>query len=167
MKFSKRHFVSAVLAIIALPQILCAVDEYIWGSFNPATISLTNISKQSDIREGSAVITLTISGDDPEAIITADNTAAAQLSNGTDTLITEYKLTFDGDGSSSSGGVSMDEYVSYDSFLSPGGLAIKYAAGDNTVQVTLHVQASNRPNNVADKGNYKATQVLTVTWDGL
>jgi hypothetical protein len=168
MKFSKRHFVSAILAIIALPQILCALNEYQWqsGSFSP--ITLANISHQSDISTGSATLTLIISGDDAEAVITADNTAAAQLSNGTDTLVTEYSIGFDGDGTAISGGASMaeDEYESYDSFLS-GGVNIKYVPGDNNVRVTLRVRASNRPNNVADKGTYTATQTLTVTWDGL
>ena len=164
--FSNKHFVVMVLAIITLPQIICAVNEYVWGTFNPATISLTNISKQSDVREGSSTITLTISGADPEAVITADNTTAAQLSNGTDTLVTEYKLTFDGDGTSGSGGTSMTEYVAYDTFLSDG-LHIQQAGGDTNVQVTLHVQASNRPNEVSDAGDYTATQTITVTWDGL
>lgn len=154
------------LAILILPQIICAVNEYQWQSASFPVINLDPISSQTDYSEGSATLTLIISGDDPDAVITADNTAAAQLSNGTDTLITEYKLTFDGDGVSDSGATDMDNYVSYDSFLSSG-LTIQYASGDNSTQVTLHVKASNRPDNVSDAGSYTATQTITVTWDGL
>lgn len=166
MKFSNKHFVAVILAVIALPQMLCALNEYQWQSGSFSQITLENISHQSDVKTGSSTLVLNISGGDTEAVITADNTAAAQLSNGTDTLVTEYKLTFDGDGTAKSGGVSMNDYVSYDAFLS-GGLGIKYVPGDYDVEVTLFVRASNRPDNVADSGNYIATQTITVAWDGL
>ncbi|MEN6386802.1 MAG: hypothetical protein ABFD79_16605 [Phycisphaerales bacterium] len=165
MKKINKHFILAFFALIALPQVICAVNEFAWRT-DFAPIVLTNISQKSDVQEGSSTITLDVSGFDDEAIITANNEAGSVLTNGTDTLITEYKLTFDGDGTSKSGGNSMENYVSAGSFLDPG-MNIKYVPGDQEVEVKLHVRASNRADGVSDSGNYTATQTLTITWDGL
>ena len=80
------------------------------------------------------------------------------------TLVTEYRLTFDGDGSSATGGSTVD-WTSYDSFLSPAA-GITYIADDNDVEVTLYVRASNQANQLADAGTYTATQTLTAHWVG-
>ncbi len=167
MKISFKHLVIMMLAIITLPQIICADNEYQWRSASFDTISLTSITQQSDEQTGSSMLILDISGADTEAVITADNSTDAQLHNSTDTLVTKYKLKLDGDGSSKSGGTPTEtEWFTYDTFLS-GGLNIKYVPGDADVQVTLYVRASNRPGEVADSGNYTARQTITVTWDGL
>ena len=168
-----RHIVFATLALTILPTVICALNEYQWGTVTNIDIDTQDghITSQGDVRVGTTTITLNISGDDPEAIITADNSTAAQLTDtdggATDTLVTKYNLKFDGDGSSKSGGTSMEDdvYVDYDTFLS-GGVNIQYVNGDYDVQVTLSVKVSNRADNVSDSGVYSATQTLTVAWDG-
>lgn len=164
MKSLNTYFVSALL-IFALPALIWAFDGYHWR--NNQSIDLDtqagHITRQSDVREGSASFTIDIENVSGEAIITADNSVTAQLHNGASTLVTEYKLTFDGDGSDKTGGADT-AYSSYNSFLSPGTI-IKYVPGDYEVQVTLWVKASNISDNVADSGTYSATQTLTVTWN--
>ncbi len=162
MKFVISHFVIAIL-ILLLPGVLAyAVDFMYWDS-NFAPISLLSIDSQDRVREGSATVTLHTTGN---AQISADNTASgpAELSCATDTLVTEYKLSFDGNGSSATGG-SNTSYETYDSFLSTQS-SITYVTDDNDVQVTLYVRASNRTDDVADSDTYNATQTLTVSWVG-
>jgi hypothetical protein len=159
-----------ILAIVITPAIISA-DGYNWHS-NFGQITLENISSQSDVREGSSTVDLEITTTDENAIITADNGSAAQLTftsgSVTDTLVTEYKLTFDGDGTGTkSGAADMQNYVEYNNFLSSEGIEVKYVPGDPTIGVTLWVRASNRAHNVAETGTYTATQTLTITWDGL
>ena len=153
------HIIIAVLALAFSSTVICAEDIMYWGNFDP--ISLQSIDSQGQIRQSSATITLFTNGN---AQITANNTATAQLSYATDTLVTKYKLSFDGDGSSATGG-NDTSYETYDSFLSTPA-AITYVVSDDTVQVTLYVQASNRNDEVADSGTYNATQTLTVSWVG-
>jgi hypothetical protein len=165
MKLLKYHIIITVLALTCLPTVICA--QYLWRS-NSVAIDLDaqagHITKQSDIREGFATIILDVNGTVMEAQISAENGPDAQLHNTTDTLVTEYKLEFDGDGVSETGG-SNTEYIPYNSFLSPA-VTIKYYPGDNEVAVTLWVKASNTADNVADSGEYSAKQTLTVTWAG-
>jgi len=131
-----------------------------WNS-NFGPISLLSISSQAQSREDSSATTLYTSGN---AQITADNTATAQLSCATDTLDTQYKLAFDGDGSSATGG-SNTSYESYNTFLSSPA-TVTYIADDNDVQITLYVRASNYADEVSDSDTYNATQTLTVSWVG-
>jgi len=172
MILMNRHIVLSALAIILLPMAICAENGYQWGTVTDIDIDTQDghITKQSDIRVGSTAITMSISGADTEAIITADNSSAAQLKDtdggATDTLVTEYKLEFDGNGSSESGGTNT-EYATYDTFLSGGGVEVKYSNNDYDVVVTIYVRVSNRSDNVADAGVYSATQTLTVMWDGI
>jgi hypothetical protein len=130
------------------------------GDFNDITVS-EHITERDDVVSGSSTTTLYTSGD---AEISADNGATAQLSLGGRTLVTEYKLTFDGDGSSATGGSTVD-WTSYDSFLSPAA-SITYISDDNDVEVTLYVRASNYAGQLADAGTYTATQTLTAHWVG-
>ncbi len=167
MKSAIRHFVISVLAVAILPISICAENEFLWVAETFGPIELENISSQSDLKEGSASITLILTGEVVDAVLTADNSSTAQLHNASDTLVTEYKVTFDGDGVNGTGGTSMDNYVPYNDFLSGSGLDIKYKEGDTEVEVTLHVRASNRPDDVSDSGVYTATQTLTVSWGGL
>ncbi len=150
-----------------LCRIILAADEFQWREKNQ-TIDLDanggHIASQDDVREGSATFILDVNGIVDEAILTADNSAAAQLHSATDTLVTEYKIDFDGDGFSHTGGTGT-VYTDYASFLSPG-IQIKYVPGDKEVQVTLWIRASNQPDDVADSGIYSATQTLTVAWSG-
>ncbi len=131
-----------------------------WDS-NFGPIVLPSIASKNQVSEGSSYANLSIDGD---VEISADNPAAAQLSSAGDTLITEYKLTFDGDGSSATGG-SGTNYETYDTFLTTAAL-VRHKLGDDDVQVTLHVKASNYADDLANAGTYMATQTLTVHWVG-
>ncbi len=157
------------LFIIALPVTLLligfpvyvATQTMSWNGNFPA-INLANITSRSSVVEGNSTATLTLTGD---AEISADNTIAAQLTeSGGDTLVTEYKLTFDGNGSSDTGGDEVG-YTSYESFLTTAAY-VTHVPTDDEVDVTLYVRASNDPNNVADAGSYTATQTLTASWVG-
>lgn len=161
MRSISRHIIISVFAAGLLATAFA--EDYMYWSSNFDPISLSSISSQAQVREGSATITLYTTGN---AEISADNTASgpAELSCETDVLVTEYKLSFDGDGSSATGGADTS-YAAYDSFLSTPA-AITYVASDDTVQVTLYVRASNSVDDVSDSGTYNATQTLTVTWVG-
>ena len=136
--------------------------DFMYWSGNFAPITLENIGNRDQVRQGSSQITLFTSGD---AEISADNSGAAKLTeSGGDSLCTEYKLDFDGDGGSKTGG-SMVDYTSYDSFLSSPA-TVTHIPDDNDVQVTLYVRASNYTGQLADAGEYTATQTLTVHWSG-
>jgi hypothetical protein len=137
-------------------------DFMYWESnFDPLT--LPNITMQAGESEGEAEVMLFTSGD---AEISADNTTTAQLSSATDTLFTEYKLSFDGDGTTKTGGSTVD-FSSYDSFLNTPAY-VTYVTDDNDVKVTLSVNAKNYsyPDQLANAGTYSATQTLTVHWVG-
>lgn len=148
-----------IVVLALLPIHVYAAYMYWDADFD--AISLTAISNQGQISEDSSTVTLFMDGD---AEITADNSAASQLSCATDELVTEYKLVFDGDGSSATGG-SSTSYEAYNSFLSTAS-AVTYVAVDDNVEVTLFVRVRNNADEVADAGAYSATQTLTVTWVG-
>ena len=158
------HIIVTALALVFLSVVVGAADYMYWSS-DFEQITLANISSRTQVSEGSATVTLNTTGD---AQIYADNTTGgpAELSCATnDTLVTEYKLTFDGDGSSDTGG-NATSYEAYDSFLSTPAL-ITYITDDNDVDVTFWVRASNRNDDeVADSGTYSATQTLTISWVG-
>jgi len=132
-----------------------------WNS-NFADITIAeHITTRDGVVSGSATTTLHTDGN---VQITADNNATAQLSFGSDTLVTEYKLEYDGDGSTTTGGSTVDWTV-YDLFLSSAS-DVTHVVGDDYVDVTLSVRASNDGGNVADAGTYTATQTLTAHWVG-
>ncbi len=132
-------------------------------------ISLSNLTATGQSVTGNSSATLITTGD---VVITADNTYnAAQLQNTTgssdDTLITKYKLTFDGDGVSDTGGTDDIDYIAWDSFLTPTGKEITHVLNDDEVVITLGVEASTPADEAPDAGNYTATQTLTASWAGL
>jgi hypothetical protein len=130
-----------------------------WSSdFN--SIGLGHIGSRTQVCDGNSQITLYTTGN---AEISADNTATARLTKaGGANLYTEYKLEFDGNGASATGGSTVD-FTSYDSFLSSHA-TVTHISGDDAVQVTLYVRASNYTGQLADAGDYSATQTLTVSW---
>lgn len=141
-------------------NISCTVDDIMeWSTAAFGDIDLANISNHGDQSEGSSSIDLYTNGN---VDIGADNSNSAQLSGGGDTLVTEYKLEYDGDGDSSTGGDTVS-YAAYDSFLSSAS-AITHVAGDGAVEVTLSVRASNEGDNVANAADYSAIQTLTASW---
>ena len=155
------------LSSILIALILISLStELLIGSFmdwdsNFGPIALPNIASREQISEGSSSANLSINGD---VEISADNSAAAQLSSAGDTLVTEYKLTFDGRPPSKTGAPDTT-YQTYDQFLTTP-VYITHKRHENDVVVTLHVRASNYANDVADAGTYSATQTLTVHWVG-
>jgi len=155
------------LSSILIALILISLwTELLIGSFmdwdsNFGPIALPNIASREQISEGSSSANLSIDGD---VEISADNSAAAQLSSASDTLVTEYKLTFDGTGSGTTGGAGTN-YETYDTFLTTAA-PVTHAIGDDDVEVTLYVKASNYVNDLADAGTYTAAQTLTVHWVG-
>ena len=160
MKLTVPHIIAVVIVTFVCSGLLMSQDFMYWDSnFDP--IVLPNITARDVESEDEAEVTLFISGD---AEISADNTGTAQLSSGTDTLITEYKLKFDGDGIAKTGGSTVP-FASYDSFLSTAAY-ITYVPGDDDVKVKLVVKARNYNAQLANAGTYTATQTLTAHWVG-
>jgi hypothetical protein len=146
----------------ATAAVSCTVDSVMEWAGNFADITIADhITAQSTVVAGSAVVTLYTNGD---VTISADNTTAARLTQGSDFLATEYRLEYDGNGSAATGGTTVD-YVPYNNFLATPS-AVTHVGGDGAVDVTLGVRASNQVGNVADAGTYTATQTLTASWAG-
>ena len=157
----RRKLFCSVIFVLVFGLVSSAAPFMYWsGNFPDITVA-EPITEQGDVVSGSSMTTLYTNGD---AEISADNSTTAQLSNGSDTLVTEYKLTFDGDGSSATGS-SIVDWTSYDSFLSPAA-GITYISDDNDVEVTRYVRASNYANQLANAGTYTAIQTLTTHWVG-
>ncbi|MFA5239253.1 MAG: hypothetical protein WC476_06045 [Phycisphaerae bacterium] len=148
------------------------VDSIIeWEGANFAAIDLdskeASISAQGDTPEGSEAYTLWTNCN---VELSADNTATAQLTDGTDVLVTKYKISTDGDGDPDTGADAIavaasgsDAYVVHGSFLATP-LDITHVNTDGNVEVTLYVEASNAADEVSDSGAYTATQTITATW---
>ncbi len=160
MKLALTHIIVVILILVCFPLLMGADFMYWSGNFSP--IALQNIENRDQVREGSSSTILFTSGD---AEISADNTDATRLTEpGGDSLYTEYKLEFDGDGASKTGGSTVD-FTSYDSFLSSP-VPVTYVPDDSDVEVTLSVRVSNYTVQLANAGDYSATQTLTVSWFG-
>ncbi len=156
-------FASSVAAQPADDDATCAVsatvDNIMEWEGNFAAIDLGNITAQATVLTGTAAITLWINGD---VHITADNTAAALLTETDDTLVTQYGIAYDGDGTTATGGSTV-AYTAYDSFLTTAS-EVTHFDEDGAVEVTLSARAANDTDNVADAGSYTAVQTLTASW---
>lgn len=164
MKLRVAHIiVSVCLALICSAQLMGEVMEWD-SSFDDINIA-THITTQNSVVSGSATATLHTDGN---VEITANNSATAQLSCASDTLITEYKVSFDSVGGTT--GNDTPSWESYEIFLNSGSggtaTTVTHVESDDYVDVTLHVQASNSSGNVANAGTYTATQILTAHWVG-
>ncbi len=160
MKLKVARIIAVIVITSACSSLLISQDYMYWED-DFESITLPNITARDAESEGEAEATLFTSGD---AEISADNTTTAQLSSGTDTLLTQYKLRFDGDGTTKTGGSTVP-FTTYDSFLSTPA-SITYVPDDNDVTVKLIVLAKNYNEQVANAGTYTATQTLTVHWVG-
>jgi len=161
MKLRVPHIISVAILTFVCSELLMSQGVMYWESnFEP--IALVNITTRDGVSEGDAQVRLFTSGN---AEISADNTDAARLTGpGGDSLYTEYKLRFDGNGINKTGGSAVS-FTSYDSFLSSPASVI-HVPGDDEVRVTLSVKVSNYANQLANAGTYSATQTLTVHWVG-
>jgi hypothetical protein len=148
----------------ATASVTVTVADIMEWSGNFSTIALANITAQATAPTSSQTTTLYTNGD---VSITADVTGTeAQLALGTDpnqTLVTSYKLTDAGDGTTTTGGTDETEYTGYATFISAG-YAITHVAGSGEDVITLYAKAENPSGEVADAGDYTATQTLTATW---
>ena len=152
----------------ATAAVTCTVDEIIeWddtvNAGNFLTIAIANISAQADTPEASRSLVLYTNCD---LDITADRTTEpnnAQLKKTTDSLVTEYKLEYDGDGDPDTGGTNVG-WTDWTTFLGAGGSAVTHVTLDGAVAVTLFARASNADGTLADAGNYHAHQTLTASW---
>ena len=133
-----------------------------WEGAHFGAITLADISTRTGVSTGSAMLGLDMNGD---VQISADISANAQLRgpNGA-ALLTEYALSFDGNGLSLSGAPDVP-YTAHSSFLNPP-LRLTHIPGDDQVRVTLSVRATHPPGAAVDAGLYSATARLTVSWLG-
>ncbi|HUT28645.1 MAG TPA: hypothetical protein VMX13_02550 [Sedimentisphaerales bacterium] len=161
MKLRATHITVAIILALVCTGLLMGQTTFMYWDSNFGPIALSSITSQSQVSEGSSSATLNLNGD---CEISADNSTTAQLSSAADTLFTEYKLTFDADGSTLTGSPDTT-YETYGQFLTTP-VSVTYKGGDEDVVVTVHVRASNYANDVADAGAYSATQTLTVHWVG-
>ncbi len=153
-------------------DITITVDSIIeWEGLAFAAINLdsqeSSISAQADSPEGSSVYALWTNCN---VALSADNTATAQLTDGTDVLVTKYKISTDGDGVAATGATAAaiaasgsDTYTLHNLFLATP-LDIAHFNTDGAVEVTLAIEATNDTDEVSDSGNYTATQTITATW---
>ena len=155
---------STMLAQPPATTATCAISANVseimeWGGAFPA-INLASITTQSQQVMGTATTTLYTNGN---VDITADNTTSSRLtSSGGATLVTEYSLSYSGDGVVATGGSTVP-YATYDVFLSSPSL-VTHVTGSGAVVLTLGVRASNQTGNVAEATSYSSTQTLTATW---
>jgi len=155
------HVIVSFCFVLICSGLLMSQGFMYWES-NFGPITLANIATQNGFSEGESQVKLFTSGD---AEISADNTNAARLTGpGGDSLYTQYKLKFDGNGISKTGGSNV-KYTDYDSFLSTP-TYVTHILGDDDVKVTLSVMVSNYAGELANAGTYTATQTLTVHWVG-
>ena len=172
MKILFKCFVAVLLGLtctnaIAAPAdadatatINVVVDTIMEWSGNFADITIAeHITTQAASVTGNSNITLYTNGD---VTISADNTASSRLTLASDYLVTEYRLEYDGDGASATGGATVD-YTAYDQFLTTPS-AITHISTDGATGVTLRVRASNPAGTVVNAGTYTAVQTLTAAW---
>jgi hypothetical protein len=147
--------------VTATADVTCTVDNIMEWEGNFTALNLDHIIAQDTVVATFDTVTLYTNGD---VHITADNSAFAELRNFTggslDVLVTEYRLVYDADGGTTGTEVP---YTEYDEFLVTPSV-VTHVSLDGAVEVALYVQASNRAGDVADAGDYAATQTLTASW---
>ena len=159
-----RLIVIGVWAVLAAATMagLATADVMNWQSGQFSAISLGSITTRGGTPTGSATLALAIDGD---VQISADNSVNAELRgpNGA-ALVTEYALSFNGNGTNASGAANV-AYAPYSSFLNPP-VQVTYVLGSDVVLVTLSVRASLPSGTVLDAGAYTAQASLTASWVG-
>ena len=158
-----RRIVFVLCATAAVSAACLASSSFMnWEGARFGAIALADITTRNGVSTGSAMLGLDLNGD---AQISADNSVNAQLRGPSGAALpTEYALSFDGSGASSSGAPNVP-YTAYSSFLNPP-MRITHIPGDDLVRVTLSVRATHPPGATLDAGAYAATASLTVSWIG-
>jgi len=149
-------------SVSATCVITCTVTDIVeWSDTSFPAINLGKLTSQNKQVSDSSRLRLYTNAD---VTFTADNSDAAQLSkDALHTLVTEYKLEYDGSGGQETGGSTV-AWTDYDSFLSKGS-QVRHVYGDGAVEVILSVRASRETIRTEDCGQYKAVQTLTVVWN--
>lgn len=160
MKLKVSHIIAVIVITFVSSSLLLSQDFMYWED-NFESITIPNITTRDAEEEGEGEATLFTSGD---VEISADNSTTAQLSLGLSTLRTEYKLRFDGNGTTKTGGPTVN-FTDYDTFLSTPA-SVTHVPGDDDVTVKIIVKARNYDGDLANAGTYSATQTLTVHWVG-
>ena len=142
-------------------RISCTVANIAeWADAGFQDIHLAELTPGSSEVSGSSSLRLYTNSD---VKITADNSAAAQLSkDASHKLATEYKLEYDASGTNGTGGATV-VWSDYDSFLREGSI-VTHAGGDGAVEIILSVRVSKDKWAADDAGQYTATQTLTACW---
>ena len=160
--------------VSAMCNISCTVAEIVeWSEAGFPAINLADLTTQNRRVSGSASLVLYTNGD---VKITADNSAAAQLSKDANhKLVTEYKLEYDAFGANETGGSTAD-WSEHDSFLSEGS-TVTHVSGDGAVEVILSVRVSNdsgelgnslTPNSIlANPSSSNATCIISCTLENI
>jgi len=146
--------------VSATCHISCTVASIAeWSETHFPDIDLGELTAKNNQATGEAVLTLYTNGD---VTITADNGNSAELSFGTNTLLTKYKLRYDGSGVKQTGG-RLTAWCPFDTFLKEG-TDIVHIPTDGAVEVILLVRASIENIRPENSGRYTAIQTLTACW---
>ena len=141
-------------------KISCTVANIVeWSEPSFPGIDLGSLTAKNKHAIGETILTLYTNGD---VTITADNSNTAELSFGPHTLLTRYKLKYDGFAAKQTGS-RPTAWCSFDTFLNKG-TNIVHIPADGAVEVTLSVRASIKKIRPENSGRYNATQTLTVCW---
>jgi len=141
-------------------NISCTVANVVeWSQTSFPDVDLGTIAAENKQNTGETTLTLYTNGD---VTITADNTNTAELSFGSQALLTKYMLRYDGSGVTQTGGETT-KWRPFDTFLKEPA-NIVHIPEDGSVEVILSVEASIEEISPEDSGRYNATQTLTVCW---
>ena len=141
-------------------KISCTVADIIeWSETSFPEIDLGSLTVKNKLAIGETTLTLYTNGD---VTIRADNSNNSELSFGPYTLLTKYKLKYDGSGIEQTGG-RPTAWCSFDTFLAEG-TDIVHISTSGAVEVILSVRASIKKITPENSGQYKATQTLTACW---
>lgn len=141
-------------------RISCTVANVVeWSQTNFPDIELGELTEKNNQAADKTTLTLYTNG---SVTITADNSNNAELSLGPHTLLTRYKLKFDGAGVIQTGG-KPTAWRPFDTFLKEPA-DIVHIPADGALEVILSVEASITEIRPENSGQYSATQTLTVCW---
>jgi hypothetical protein len=155
------HALALPADVTATAAVSCTVDDIMEWEGNFTALGLDPITAQGTIVTKSGTATLYTNGD---VHITANNAGTtARLTLGSDFLVTQYSLGYDGNGSTTGTGGDAVDYTGYATFLSTPSV-VTHVTLDGAVVVTLTVKAYNQAGDVANAGLYEATQTLTASW---